>query len=74
MPMQWLDVENVKLPWIETARPTKEAIQCNVGRANLFNQETAADVSCAEQIWVMSSFLTYNCQISSAKAIKKYAV
>lgn len=50
MPMQWLDVENVKLPWIETARPTKEAIQCNVGRANLFNQETAADVSCAEQI------------------------
>ena len=50
MPMQWLDVENVKLPWIETARPTTEAIQCNVGRANLFNQETAADVSCAEQI------------------------
>ena len=50
MPMQWLDVENVKLPWIETARQTKEAIQCNVGRANLFNQETAADVSCAEQI------------------------
>ena len=50
MPMQWLDVENVKLPWIETARPTKEAIQCNVGRANLFNQETEADVSCAEQI------------------------
>ena len=50
MAMQWLDVENVKLPWIETARPTKEAIQCNVGRANLFNQETAADVSCAEQI------------------------
>ena len=50
MPMQWLDVENVKLPWIETARPTKEAIQCNVGRTNLFNQETAADVSCAEQI------------------------
>ena len=50
MPMQWLDVENVKLPWIETARPTQEAIQCNVGRANLFNQETEADVSCAEQI------------------------